>query len=203
MKIDNGYFYNIEPLVDIEHFVELFLVTLAKNDSLQPLLTDTRKKRIAIIPQNYKEKIESIMYSKLAINFLRLIDSYQYYEKQSSWESKFAENLKEYLKNNNKVAKYNFNKDYIEISYSIEEIDKILKKYDKETQEIMEDLVFEVVFNCEYDRHSKLVYKEAKRSITRDYIATSPTTYTNVWTKTSSKEDKTVKITVNPEYTKK
>jgi len=195
MKIDNGYFYDIEPIMDIEHFVELFLVTLAKND--------TSNKPIAILPADYKEKIETIMYSEVAIKFLKLIDSYEYYEKQSSWESKLSKSFKEYLNNNNKEANYNFKNDHVEITYSLEEIEEILNKYDEETQELMEDLLFLIEFNDDYDRHSKLIHTEAERSITRNYIFTSSTTFTNVWTKSSLKEDKTIKITVNPQYIKK
>lgn len=203
MKIDNGYFYDIEPVIDIYHFVELFLVTLAKRDTLQPVIIDTRTTRVAILKTDYKEKIESLMYSEDAINFLKLIDSYHYYEKQSGWELKLANNFKEYLKKNNKVANYNFEHDHVEVTYSVEEINEILKNYDEEIQELMEDLVFFIESNRDYERHSKLVNKEGKRNSQRAYIASSPTAYTNVWTKMSPRAEKTIKITINPQYIKK
>ena len=56
MKIDNGYFYNIEPVLDIYHFAELFLVTLIDNNYdvvgvvSQPDKEVGRKKELTMSP---------------------------------------------------------------------------------------------------------------------------------------------------------
>lgn len=160
MQIENKHFYNMEPVVDLEHFVELLVVTLANRDTIEPILRDTRVKRSARLFPNYKAKIEEAMYSKEASKYLQLIDSYHYYERQANWEMALSDCLNEYLKN--KKWKYDFRYDCIEIEFTIDEINNILSKYDEETKKIMESLIcyHNLECNCLDIRYNKLLYKK-------------------------------------------
>ena len=53
MKADNSYFYNMEPVVDLEHFVELLIVSLANKNKN----SETKARLFS----DYKERIEKAM----------------------------------------------------------------------------------------------------------------------------------------------
>lgn len=122
------------------------------------------------------------MFSDEAINFLQLIDHFEYYERQSEWEEKLANCLDKYYKK----AKYKFEFDYIEFEYTQDEVLDILNKYDEETRKNMDRFLFVSDLDSDYlfyRRRNELTHKETKRSIEREYIKTSPTTFGNKWTK--------------------
>ena len=181
MKIDNGHFYNTEPVIDLDHFVELLLVSLANKENY-PKFNENSSIRIAELPLNYKEQIEEAMFSdsdKIK-DFLQLIDSYQYYEHQSKWEMSLADSFKRYLQSHNKSAEYNFHFDYIEIKYTTEEVERILSEYDEKVKEIMESFIFYIHLPY-FKRYDFLLDRETKRSIDRQYIRTGPYTYSNTY----------------------
>ena len=182
MQIENKHFYNMEPVVDLEHFVELLVVTLANRDTIQPILRDTRVNRRARLFPDYKAKIEEAMYSKDALQYLQLIDSYQYYERQADWEMALSDCLNEYLKN--KKWKYNFRYDCIEIEFTVDEISNILAEYDEETKKIMKNLIcyHDLEYNYPDIRYNKLLDKKYKRDVRRKYIRNGEHTFSNTWT---------------------
>ena len=182
MKEDNGHFFDVEPVIDLEHFVELLLVTLANKDRLQPSFIDKRIKRHAILSTDYKKKIENTMYDEDSKCFTKLIDYFDYYEHQSKWEMDISECLKKYSDR----IKYNFEFDYLEIEFTINEIKEILSKYDVETKETMEVFIYySDIGNNDYSqkRHNNLIMKEIKRDHKRVYIRNSPTTFGKTWSK--------------------
>lgn len=181
LEIDNGYFYNVEPVVDLEHFIELLLVILTERDYLCYFAKNSI--RIAELPTDYKKAIEKAMFDNTiyTIQFSQLIDSYLYYEKQSLWEESLAESFKQYLSKNNKRTQYNFYHDTIEVTFTETEISEILEKYDEETQEIMRHLALYIDVP-EFERHGELKIKESNRKLERKFIRTRTGDFYNEWT---------------------
>lgn len=202
MKIDNGHFFNIEPVIDLEHFIELLLIMLTDDKGFN-FITQKRE-WIANIPSNLLEQIENIMYSQdeEIILFLQLIDSYQYYEKQLEWETAFTNTFKKYLQKINKAIKYDFQHSRLEVEFEEEEIQKILEQYDEKTLEIMQSFCCHLTYQGPVNRYFDLLLKEGKR-MKRDYIKTSEHTYSNSWYNTEKKENQKANITINPQYIKK
>lgn len=177
MKIDN--YYNIEPVIDLYHFVELLLVTLA-NDQADD--SNVEGIKIAKLYPDFKEKIERAMFDEngYQLDYLQLIDGYQYYENQAKWEMSLAKNLQEYLKQNHKALEYNFEYDHIEIEFTVSEISRILENYDQKTQEIMKNFIAYIEHH-ELSRFDQLLTKKSDRDIKREYIKVSKTTFNNTW----------------------
>lgn len=155
MKNDIGYFYDVVPVLDLEHFIELLLVILAKkNQSIyfykpSNLLTAT-------LSTNYKEVIETIMYEEngWGMKFAKLIDITRYYFEQSEWELDLSQAFKKYIKERNKKLNYDFEFDYLEFEYAKEEIERVLVNYDEEIIEVMShfaNLVKDFGANRRYD----------------------------------------------------
>ena len=201
MKIDNGYFYNIEPVLDIYHFAELFLVTLIDNNYYHQHKKEKNKKVTIKLPTNYKDSIEKAMYSTEAILFHQLINSYEYYEEQTKWELLLADTINKYLKDKNKTISYNFEFDFIEIPFTIQEIEEILKKYDKTTINIMKNFIIYIEITG-IKRYNTLSNNEERRKITREYIKISNTKLINTWSYENSNknEKKNVNFYINSNY---
>lgn len=180
MKIDSGYFYNVEPFIDLEHFVELFLISLANFNKLSSYSQDEKKEYTAVLPLNYKDNIYDAMFGPDALSFLHLINHYDYYENQSNWEYKLSEEINKYLMKNNKKLNYNFQNDRIEISFYDEEITKILEKYDSSIKNTMKNFISYIDILGE-KRYNRLTEKETKRNIRRQYIKISEKEYSNTW----------------------
>lgn len=202
MKIDNGHFFNIEPVIDLEHFIELLLIMLIDDKGFN-FITQKRE-WIANIPSNLLEQIENIMYSQdeEIILFLQLIDSYQYYEKQLEWEITFTNTFKKYLQKINKTIKYDFQCSSLEVGFEEEEIQKILEQYDEKTLEIMQSFCEYLTYQGPVKHCFNLLLKEKKR-MKRKYIKTSEHTYSNNWHHTEKRKIKKANITINPQYIKK
>lgn len=80
MKNDIGYFYNINREVSMKVFVEALWVLLAQKS--QTIDFNRPNIKIAALPTNYKEIIETILFSDTnwPIKFSKLIDINFYFE---------------------------------------------------------------------------------------------------------------------------
>ncbi len=180
MKNDIGYFYDINPTLDMNFFGELFLLSIALND--KELIYNPNKEEIyAYLPKDYKECIEKIMYSKdtdWPFDFAKFINITFYYENQSDWEWAFSQIIQEYLEKNDKKHHYDFLLDAIVIPFKRHEIVSALKKYDRASIQAMDHFA-RLVLNFAKSRHMELTQKEAERTRKRDYIRVNKTKFSN------------------------
>ena len=101
MKEDSGYFYSVETVVDIDHFVELLLTCLANNTYPIVSFLQEKEKKFANLPVDYLMCIEKILTEQeFGYYFAELIDFRTYYEHQLAWEDKFKKAISDYLKRN-------------------------------------------------------------------------------------------------------
>ncbi len=163
VKNDKGYFLDV-PVVDMKHFVLLLLAGLACKSPYE-----FSTKTIAVLPANYKEIIQTIMYGEngLGIRFSQLIDIDAYYEHQLAWEKKLGNMIQQVVADLGKTFGYNFENDSIEIPFTSEEIVSIKRQYDINALNNMElftsyftDLSKDYIFK---GRNSQLQDKERKR----------------------------------------
>ncbi len=168
MKNEMNYFYDTTPVLDMEHFIDLLLASLASKT----------KTKVASLPQNYKESIEKIMYAKngWGIKFSELIDANKYYEDQYEWEKDFSIGIIEYLKKQQKEAQYDFNVDSINIKYTTNEIEETFNKYDNNVIETMNHFsnLIEAFSN---NRRCDLIKKDVERDMNKEYIKTGSFTW--------------------------
>ena len=118
MKDETSHFYDIVPVIDIKHFAELMLVSIAEQDK-----SNKSEIKRAFIPSDYKKRIESIMYQEnnWKIKFSKLIDITEYYDNQINWE----DNLSIELSHISKDTKYSWELDSVYIDYNKQEIETI------------------------------------------------------------------------------
>ncbi len=181
MRNDIDYYYDVTPILDMNHFVELFLVSIALNGNLkeQSLKTYT----IANLPVDYKNSIEKIMHSidtGWAIEFANLIDINFYFETQADWELTFSKAIRDYLKKHYKNVEYDFEFDSIHIFFSQAEITYILNKYDQDCIKKMNHFA-KLVLGFSKNRHLELLNKEVSKNAMRKYIRTSASTDSNFY----------------------
>ncbi len=181
MKDDSGYFYSIEPVIDIDHFVELLLICLAANSKPIIFLSPKEEKNFAFLPTDYLACIEKILREQeFGYYFAELIDFHSYYEHQLAWENRLKDAISKYGKKNNKELIFNLEKNMIQIEFTKQEIEKKLAIYDQTSIEKMERFCRLVTYHSA-DRETKLARKESKRQIKRKYIRSGPSTFSNTW----------------------
>lgn len=154
MKDEIEKYFDIDPLLSLEKFVELLFVSLANKTMLLG-----RRKPISF-PFDYLRIIENIMYnndSSWKIKFSKLIDIRNYYGKQADWERDFGREINKYLAN--RKVTYDFQWNYFSLEITPEESESVLKKYDEETIENMEHFTNLLTNSC-YERRFLLKRKE-------------------------------------------
>lgn len=161
MKDETSYFYDIVPVIDIKHFAELMLVSIAEQDK-----SDKSEIKRAFIPSDYKKRIESIMYQEnnWKIKFSKLIDITEYYDNQINWE----DNLSIELSHISKDTKYSWELDSVYIDYNKQEIERIKKLYDPETLQVMKQfvsLITDYALSRRHEQDKKEMIKMRNQSI--------------------------------------
>lgn len=178
MKDDSGYFYILEPVIDIDHFTELLFVCLAQNT--YPYVS-TSSKRIASLPINYLEGIENILREKeFGLYFAELIDLRFYYEHQLNFERKLKTSIANYLNKENTKWHFDILENKIQVEMASHEIFTTLSFYDKQTIEKMERLC-QLLETYGAKRESTLERKESDRVVKRIYIRNGKNTFSKNW----------------------
>ena len=181
MKEDSGYFYSVEPVVDIDHFVELLLACLANGTYPIVYIPKKKEKKSADLPVNYLTCIEKILTEQeFGYYFAELIDFRTYYEHQLAWEDKFKKAISDYLKRNNKELKFNLEKNIIQVEFTKEEIEETLASYDQISIEKMERFC-RLITHYGNHHQAMLERKESERLIKRRYIRSSASTFSKTW----------------------
>ena len=152
MKENSGYFYSVEPVVDIDHFVELLLACLANGTYPIVYIPKKKEKKSADLPVNYLTCIEKILTEQeFGYYFAELIDFKTYYEQNK-----------------------------IQVEFTTEEIEEILASYDQISIEKMERFC-RLITHYGNHRQTTLERKESERHIKRKYIRSGPSTFSNTW----------------------
>lgn len=154
-------FYDINVLVSIDNFVELLIASLA-NSSLIYHFQEKSKMKVAKLPLNYKEIIKRVMYDEKEniLNYSKIIDIEQYYDNTDDWENEFDKALNNYFSKNNKSCVYNFEKNRLEIKYSIDELKEVFIKYDSDILNIASELADALIHEIYVDEdNNKKLYK--------------------------------------------
>ena len=181
MKEDSGYFYSVEPVVDIDHFVELLLACLANGTYPIVYIPKKKEKKSADLPVSYLTCIEKILTEQeFGYYFAELIDFKTYYEHQLAWEDKLKKAISNYLKKNNKELNFNLEENKIQVEFTTEEIEEILASYDQISIEKMERFC-RLITHYGNHRQTTLERKESERHIKRKYIRSGPSTFSNTW----------------------
>lgn len=166
MNDDIGYFYNINPIIDMEKFIMLLLADLASKSPITCF--DNHDYKIACLTTDYKRVIEKIMYEEngWGIKFGQLIDIKQYYDNQIEWENEFAIAISKVLEKLNKQTNYDFMCDNIEIKFTNAEISSIKSQYDEDVLELI-DHFSNLLSNYIYSRKFDIDERDIKRFINR------------------------------------
>lgn len=158
---DLKHYVDITPVVDMKEFVTLLLVDLAsKNDH-----------NIAMLPMDFKSRIEQIMYEENSwgIEFSKFIDINEYYEHQKEWEHKLGNTINIIffkLKKDHHIT-FDFETDNVAITFKKEEIEGVKEKYDQETLETMRNFS-NLIGDYTLSRKFKIDRRENERFINRE-----------------------------------
>ncbi len=166
LEDDIGCFEDVFPVVDMKGFTRLLLADLASKSPI--IYLNGCKDKIACINNDYKARIEDIMYTDngWAIKFSKLIDIKYYFNNQLSWEHQFSLALQSVLTELNKEWFYDFEYDCIKIIFGQNEIDEIKKDYDDDTLEIM-DHFSSLLSNVSMGRKGQLEKKEMTKRLNK------------------------------------
>lgn len=129
-KSDIKYFYEVEPLIDMNNFVELLFASFANNELARNFDNMFNIKTVTVLSLNYREIIKNIMYIEnvLETGFSKIIDIEKYYYQQEQWENEFSNSVSNYLKKTSN--KFAFENGVLEMDYTKEELKRILSNYD-------------------------------------------------------------------------
>jgi len=143
-----------KKVLNLKDFVYLLLGTLAKNSQIIDL-EDTNK-RVVALPVRYKQIIENILCADNGWKerFSCLIDIEEYFDNHFAWEMKLSIELKQALIDLNKSYEYDFEYDKLRISFTKEEVDAIMSKYqDEEINDKMDhftNLLVDYIYTQEF-----------------------------------------------------
>ena len=150
--------------LEIEKFAKLFLGILAKNSK-----NKNNNCKTIELPNNYKQNIENILCANngWCNKFSQLINIEEYFEDHFFWELKLSICIKKILEDFNKEIKYNLEYDFLEISFSLEEIEMLLKDQDEELinlmihfTDLLTDLIYTRIFQEEFYDYSANAVKK-------------------------------------------
>ena len=122
----------MKKTLSLNNFVILLIATLADNSKVIDLIN--RDNKVAVIPVDYKQRIENILCAENGwkYRFSILIDTDEYFDDHFAWELQLASQIQNVLQQMNKNFEYDFARDSINISFSQREIDLILSNYKDE-----------------------------------------------------------------------
>ena len=119
----------MKKTLSLNEFTILMIATLADNSKI--IDWENRDKRIAVLPVDYKQRIENILCAENGFKekFSILIDIDEYFQDHFAWEEKLAIQIKNFLQRMGKDFEYDFVMDSIRISFTQKEIGLILSNY--------------------------------------------------------------------------
>ena len=143
----------MEETLKIEDFVYLLLATLGNNPKIIDL-TD-RDKRIVSLPSNYKQRIQNILCAENRWKemFSVLIDIEEYFDDHFAWETRLANTLRIVLQVMNKNIEYDFERDSLIITFTNEEVEDVLNRYDEDIVNSMDhftNLLTDYIYSREF-----------------------------------------------------
>lgn len=118
--------------LSLNDFVFLMFAMLAKNSKLNDLKDSNIK--IACLPFNYKQIIENILCADNGWKekFSILIDIDEYFDDHFGWEMNLAYVISNVLNSLNKKIDYDLVMDRFSVSFTSDEVDAVLSKYNDE-----------------------------------------------------------------------
>ena len=166
----------MEKALTLSDFTILMIATLADNSKVIDLIN--RDNRVAVIPVDYKQRIENILCAENGWKeeFSILINTDEYFEDHFAWEQQLAMQIKNVIERLGKNFEYDFLRDSINISFTQKEVDFILSNYrDEKVKNIMDhfasllsDWIYSRKFQEEfqdYSSRSVQYMKKLKRNI--------------------------------------
>ena len=152
----------MEKALDLNDFTILMLATLADNSRVINFIN--RDNKVAVIPVDYKQRIENILCAENGWKeeFSILINIDEYFEDHFAWEQQFAMQIKNVIERLGKNFEYDFLGDSINLSFTQKEVDFILSNYrDEKLKNIMKhftsllsDLIYSREFQEEFHDYS-------------------------------------------------
>lgn len=120
-----------------KQFAILLLAKLAEKSPITYLEPNKKDIKTCCLPATYKQNIENILCAQngWAETFSCLINVDEYFKNHFAWEREFSKALKEALSELKKDYTYDFYTDHIKIDFTEAEVDQILSKCPKTTQE--------------------------------------------------------------------
>ncbi|MBQ9279903.1 MAG: hypothetical protein IJ215_02490 [Clostridia bacterium] len=153
--------------LSIHAFAKLMLAQLAKNT--KKISGKKPKRYVANIPFNYRERIENILCTDNGWKekFSVLIDIDEYFDDHFWWEEKLAQEILNVVRNLGKEINFDIISEYMSISLNPEEIENILKQYDKDITKIMEHFVAIMIDRIYTRRHKEEFVDHSARSVAK------------------------------------
>ena len=162
----------------LSDFTILMIATLADNSKVIDLIN--RDNRVAVIPVDYKQRIENILCAENGWKeeFSILINIDEYFEDHFAWEQQLAMQIKNVIERLGKNFEYDFLRDSINISFSQKEVDFILSNYrDEKVKNIMDhftsllsDLIYSRRFQEKFQDYSSRSVQYMKKLRKREKI---------------------------------
>ena len=139
--------------ISIREFTVLFLVKMA--DVSRGINFNNPNLKTAYIPFNYRERIENILCANnnWKDEFSILINMEEYFEDHFDWERAFANEILKVTNELKKQLEFDIVSEYISITFSKDEIIKLLANYDRKTVKCMDhfvNLVLDVIYGREF-----------------------------------------------------
>ena len=139
--------------ISIREFAILFLVKMADNS--RGINFNNPNLKTAYIPFNYRERIENILCANnnWKDEFSVLINMEEYFEDHFDWEKVCASEILKVANELKKQLEFSIVSEYISITFSKDEIIKLLANYDCETVECMDhfvNLVLDIIYGREF-----------------------------------------------------
>lgn len=152
--------------LSLNDFVLLMFAMLAKNSKLNDLKDSNIK--IACLPFNYKQIIENILCADNGWKekFSILIDIDEYFDDHFGWEMNLAYVIGDVLNSLNKKLDYDLVMDRFSVSFTTDEVNDILTKYNNEkllnTMEHFTNLLTDLIYTRQFQER---FYDYSARSV--------------------------------------
>ena len=161
----------MKDTLSLNDFTILMIATLADNSKFIDFAN--RDKRIAVIPVDYKQRIENILCAENGWKeeFSILINIDEYFEDHFAWEQQLATQIKAIIERLGKNFEYDFLGDSINISFIQKEIDFILSNYKDENMKnimnhftsLLSDFIYSRTFQEEFHDYSSRSVQHMKK----------------------------------------
>ena len=161
----------MKDTLSLNDFTILMIATLADNSKFIDFAN--RDKRIAVIPVDYKQRIENILCAENGWKeeFSILINIDEYFEDHFAWEQQLATQIKAVIERLGKNFEYDFLGDSINISFIQKEIDFILSNYKDENMKnimnhftsLLSDFIYSRTFQEEFHDYSSISVQYMKK----------------------------------------